>query len=123
MTATVRPVTKSKKPTKKSVKKDATKKTSASRKATQAAIAAAAKSVVSKPPEPDEPPIEGTPDQRREATSRAEKCSHAVDEVLTRFRCRIVPVLNPTIEMIGGGPTEPANKGVVSCTYGVAPLV
>ena len=64
--------------------------------------------------------INGTVDQRQDAAQRAEACSHELDEVLRKHRCRIVPVLNPTMRMVGDG-KEPASEGIVSCTYGVAP--
>jgi len=120
------------KTTKKAAKKSPPKKAVAKRATnTQAAISAAAKSVANleKPkrngtPESEpEKRIEGTPDQRQDAAQRAEACSHALDEVLTRFRCRIVPVLNPTLKMVGGSPNEPSSEGIISCTYGVAPSV
>ena len=103
------------------VKPKGRKAAAKTRAATEAAIDVAARSVVETPP--TEAAIDGTQDQRADAAQRAELCSRALDEVLQRFRCRIVPVLNQTLEMIGGSPTEPSNKGVVTCTYGVAPLV
>lgn len=123
------------KPKKKTDKKTAGKRKSTATKSpaartenTQAAIAAAAKSVAAKltgsPIEPDaEPRVQGTQDQRADASRRAQECSHALDEVLNRFRCRVVPVLNP-LKLVGGDqPGQPSSEGIISCTYGVVPLV
>lgn len=121
------------------------KTTAAQKKATaktQAAIAAAAKSVAAEPPamtleegmasarkidggydtSPPEPSITGTQDQRAEAQQRAAECSQELDAVLRRFRCRIIPILNP-VKLVGGEPGQPASEGIISCSYGVAPQV
>lgn len=73
---------------------------SATKARTDAALTAAAQTVASDPPAdtngeaPQPERIQGTPDQRQEAQQRAAECSRALDEVLQRFRCRIVPVLD-----------------------------
>lgn len=59
-------------------------------------------------------------EDRQAAAKRAEECNDALNVVLLKFRCHIVPYLNSQLEMIGAG-HEPGRKGIVSCTYGVAP--
>ena len=112
--------------TKKKAAKKAPKKAAKTphKNAAQKALAAAAKSVATKPvDEEPESRIQGTNDQRADAAERVRLCSEALQSALEQYRCKIVPVLNPQLELVGGSPTEPSNRGMVSCTYGIAPLV
>lgn len=67
----------------------------------------------------DEERIEGSPVQRIEASTRAAACHDEIKRVLARFRCRLVPVINPP-EPIG---TEPVSGIIVRASYGILPEV
>lgn len=67
-------------------------------------------------PEVTPPTIEGTPDERIDASERAGLCGREIEAVLAKHNCRIVPYLKP-VETIG---TEGA-KAIISAGFGIIP--
>jgi len=68
---------------------------------------------------PEDPRIQGTPDQRTEAAHRAQACTAKINAALTEFRCRLVPVIDPP-EPVG---TEPVRRIIITASYGIMPEV
>jgi hypothetical protein len=63
--------------------------------------------------------VDASKDVRQEAMARAHECALAVQEVLAKFNCRIMPRIDVAdIEPVGHG----GNKIQIESTYWIAPL-
>ena len=77
----------------------------------------------SKPSKPDTSEVtqlvEAPPDARQEALMRAEACSRELGAILSKYRCRIMPRIDPlNVEPVGVA----GDKVIITATFWIAPL-